>query len=85
MKYKDAIVQRFDELYKYKKVSIPKVSFRAAVSSSTFYSMRKPERREVSSDTVKKMCDGLGISVYDFYDDDIFKDLELEINESENN
>ena len=28
--------------------------------------------------TIKLVCDGLGISLYDFFDTDVFKEVELE-------
>ena len=35
--------------------------------------------RNIGIVTIKKLCDGMQISVTDFIDDDIFKDLEQEI------
>ena len=36
-------------------------------------------RKDVSAVTVKKLCDGLGISISQFYNDSIFEYLEQEI------
>ena len=52
---------------------------RSGVTPSTVYSMLDPRRRELSVITVKKLCDGLDISISDFFDDEIFRSLEQEI------
>ena len=36
-------------------------------------------RRDLSIITLKKLCDGLDMTITDFFDDDIFKSLEQEI------
>jgi hypothetical protein len=38
-----------------------------------------PHRREVSISTIKKLCDGLGITLADFFDEEHFSGLEQEI------
>ena len=37
------------------------------------------KRRDLSVITVKKLCDGLDMTITDFFDDDIFRTLEQEI------
>ncbi len=37
------------------------------------------KRRDLSAITVKKLCDGLDMTITDFFDDDIFRTLEQEI------
>ncbi|MBR6594591.1 MAG: hypothetical protein IKK83_05370 [Clostridia bacterium] len=46
---------------------------------STAYSMFDKSRRDVSVVTIKKFCDGLDISIREFFDSDIFDGLEQEI------
>ena len=36
-------------------------------------------RKDLSVITLKKLCDGLDISISDFFDDDLFRGLEQEI------
>ena len=36
-------------------------------------------RRDLSIITLKKLCDGLDMTITEFFDDDIFKSLEQEI------
>jgi len=51
----------------------------AGVTPSTVYSMIDKNRREISITTIKKLCDGLNISLGDFFSASIFDNLEQEI------
>lgn len=48
----------------------------SGVTPSTVYSMIDPKRRELSIVTIKKLCDGLEISIPEFFDDAVFRELE---------
>jgi len=52
---------------------------RAGVTPSTVYSMLKEDRRDVSVITVKKLCDGLDITLGEFFSSPVFDELEQEI------
>lgn len=52
---------------------------RSGVTPSTVYSMLDPSRRDLSVITLKKLCDGLDMTITEFFDDDIFRTLEQEI------
>jgi len=43
------------------------------------YSMMDARRKDISVLTVKKLCDGLDISIPEFFNDPIFETLEQEI------
>ena len=43
------------------------------------YKKMNEERRDISIITIKKFCDGLGISISDFFTSPIFDGLEQEI------
>lgn len=43
------------------------LAVRAGVTPSTVYSLMNEERQDVSVSTVKKLCDGLDISIADFF------------------
>ena len=79
MKFKDAIVQRLKEICKERGISYTQLARLAAVTPSTVYSMFSPERRDVSANTLKKLCDGLDLSIIDFFDCDVFRGLEPEV------
>ena len=79
MRIKDAIVKRFQELCRQRNIKFNELANLAGVTPSTVYSMMDESRRDVSAVTVKKLCDGLDITVIDFFNCNIFQDLEQEI------
>lgn len=79
MRVKDAVVYRFQMLCSERKIRYNELAVRSGVTPSTVYSLMQKERRDVSVITVKKLCDGLDISIADFFDAEIFRDLEQEI------
>ena len=79
MQMKDAVVRRFRQLCAERGIKYNELATRAGVTPSTVYSMMDETRRDLSVVTVKKLCDGLDISVPEFFDDEVFRDLEQEI------
>jgi len=79
MRMKDAIVKRFQQLCCERNIKYNELAIRAGVTPSTVYSMMDEGRRDISVNTVKKLCDGLDISIPEFYSDPIFDYLEQEI------
>lgn len=79
MSVKDAVAQRFLEICKRKGIKINELANRSGVTPSTAYSMLDPKRREISITTIKKFCDGLDITLGEFFSAEIFDNLEQEI------
>ncbi len=79
MAVKDTVVQRFRELCKQQGIKPNELAARAGVTPSTVYSMLDERRRDVSIVTIKKLCDGLEISLGDFFSTPEFDALEQEI------
>lgn len=79
MRTKEAIVKRFQQLCQERNIKYNELATLSGVTPSTVYSMMDENRKDVSAITVKKLCDGLEISVRDFYNNAIFDDLEQEI------
>ncbi|HIY08841.1 MAG TPA: helix-turn-helix transcriptional regulator [Firmicutes bacterium] len=79
MLVKDAIVLRFEELCRERKITYNELATRAGVTPSTVYSMMDRHRRDLSVITVKKLCDGLDISLGDFFSHPLFDALDQEI------
>lgn len=76
---KEAIAARFRQLCLERGIKINHLANLAGVTPSTVYSMMDPSRHDVSAVTVKKLCDGLEISLKEFFDAPVFDDLEQEI------
>ena len=51
----------------------------SGVSPSTIYSMLNEKSQNPGVVSLKKLCDGLDISIRQFFDCDLFDDLEQEI------
>ena len=74
-----SVAERFLEICKRKGIRINELANRSGVTPSTAYSMLDPKRREISITTIKKFCDGLDITLGEFFSAEIFDNLEQEI------
>ena len=79
MTVKDAVSLRFKELCERKGIRMNELATRSGVTPSTVYSMMDPKRREISITTIKKLCDGLEITLGEFFSTSDFDALEQEI------
>lgn len=79
MLIKDAVVLRLQILCKERNIKYNELATRSGVTPSTVYSLMDINRRDLSIITLKKLCDGLDMTITEFFDDDIFKSLEQEI------
>lgn len=76
---KDEVVNRFKQICKKRNIKANELATIAGVTPSTVYSMYDKTRRDVSVVTIKKLCDGLEITLSDFFDTKEFRELEQEI------
>ncbi len=74
----DAVKQRILNLLKERNMSINKVCMLGNLTTSTLNTMLNDKSEYCSVRTLQKVCQGLNISLYDFFNDDIFKELETE-------
>lgn len=79
MGVKDAVAERFQNLCKEKNIKINELANLSGVTPSTAYSMMDKRRRDVSIVTIKKLCDGLDITLGEFFSSPEFDELEQEI------
>ena len=79
MSVKDVVALRFAQLCKEKNMKLNELATRSGVTPSTVYSMMDSTRRDVSIVTVKKLCDGLDITLGEFFSVACFDELEQEI------
>ena len=73
------VAERFMELCKERNIKINELAYRSGVTPSTAYSMMDPKRRDISIVTIKKFCDGLEITLGEFFSTAEFDELEQEI------
>lgn len=79
MSVKDAVVRRFRQLCEERNIKVNELASISGVTPSTAYSMMDHNRRDVSIVTIKKFCDGLDITLGEFFSTPEFDLLEQEI------
>ena len=75
----DVVVDRILSLCKEQGITPNGLSYISGVSQSTIKSILNGESKNPGIVTLKKLCDGLNISISDFFDTDEFRNLEQEI------
>lgn len=79
MNAKQAAAQRIMELCKGRNITVNTLANDTGVPPTTIYSMLNTKSRNPGIVTIKQVCDGLDISLREFFDSPIFDDLEQEI------
>lgn len=79
MGVKDVVAERFRTLCEERNMKINQLANISGVTPSTAYSMMDKNRRDISITTIKKFCDGLEITLGEFFSSAEFDALEQEI------
>jgi len=79
MNVKDTVATRFSQLCQQRGIKTNELAGISGVTPSTAYSMLDPKRRDISIVTIKKFCDGLDITLGEFFSTPEFDALEQEI------
>ena len=79
MGVKQAVVARFREIMAERNMRPNELANLSGVTPSTVYSMLDERRKELSINVIKKLCDGLGITLGEFFNVPLFNELEQEI------
>ncbi|WP_027400321.1 helix-turn-helix domain-containing protein [Anaerovorax odorimutans] len=79
MNAKEAVANRIVELCEKKDIAINGLANISGISPSTIYSILNTKSKNPGVVTIKKICDGLEISLKDFFASDLFNNLEQEI------
>ena len=79
MGVKDAVAARFASICRQRGIKYNELAVKAGVTPSPVYSMMDVRRRDVSITTIKMLCDGLEISLAEFFSGEEFTELEQEI------
>ena len=79
MKIKQAVAQRIVNLCKEKNIAINALGNISGINPSTIYSMLNDKSQNPGVVSLQKICDGLEISIREFFNDDLFDDIEQEI------
>lgn len=79
MNTKEAVVSRIIELCNERNIATNALANISGVSPSTVYSMLNEKSQNPGVVSVKKLCDGFGITLREFFDSPLFDNLEQEI------
>ena len=79
MKTQQAIIMRIRGICKENKVSVNGLAYMSGVAPSTVKNIVHGDSQNPGVVTIAKLCNGLDISLRDFFNDDTFDDLEQEI------
>ena len=75
----EAVRERILELCRELDISINRLSSMSGVTQSTVNNIVSGRNRSTTISTIKKLCDGLGITIEEFFHSDLFRELEQEI------
>ena len=75
----EAVRERIIELCQEQDILINKLSNISGVTQSTVNNIISERNRSATISTIKKLCDGFGITIQDFFESELFHDLEQEI------
>ena len=70
---------RIIEICKERDITVNKLAILSGVTQSTLNNIISGRNNSVTVSTLKKLCDGLEITIQDFFNSHIFCDLEQEI------
>ena len=76
---KTAVARRIHALCLERNIAINVLANQCGVAPSTIYSMLNTKSKNPGIVSIQKICDGLEISVREFFDDPLFENLEPEI------
>ena len=76
MNAKEAVARRIQELCVQRGLAINALANLCGVPPSTIYSMLNAKSQNPGIISIQKICDGLDISVREFFDDPLFENLD---------
>ena len=79
MRIGEAVKLRILELCEENNITVNKLSTICGITQSTLSNIIGMRNNSTTIATIKKICDGLHIDVIDFFDSELFSNLEQEI------
>lgn len=75
----EAVKERILQLCRERDISVNKLSSMSGVTQSTVNNIVSGRNNSATVSTIKKLCDGLGITIEEFFQSELFRELEQEI------
>lgn len=79
MRVNEAVKLRILELCREHHITLNKLSTICGITQSTLNNITSGRNATTTVSTIQKICDGLEISILDFFNSDLFHNLEQEI------
>ena len=79
MNISEAVSARIIDLCKQNNITVNKLSTISGVTQSTVNDIVNHKAKNIGIVTIKKLCDGLDMTISDFFDADMFRVLEQEM------
>ena len=79
MTLKDTVAFRIKQLCEEKKMTVSSLAYSCGMDRSTIYSILGEKSQKPEIATIKKICDGFGITLGEFFSTPEFDSLEQEI------
>lgn len=75
----EAVRERILELCAERDMTINKLSTISGITQSTVNNIVGGRNNSTTVSTIQKLCDGLGITIIEFFNNDLFKEIEPEV------
>lgn len=79
MNISDAVANRILELCSEYNLTVNKIATLSGVTQSTVNDIVNHKAKNIGIVTIKKLCDGFGITITDFFETERFRNLEQEM------
>lgn len=75
----EAVCQRILALCNENGITVNKLATTCGITQSTLNNIVGGRNKSTTVSTIQKICDGLGITIQDFFQSELFKEIEQEI------
>lgn len=75
----EAVRLRILDLCKIQNITINKLAIISGITQSTLNNIISGRNHSTTISTIKKICDGTGITIEEFFNSELFRNLEQEI------
>lgn len=78
MKLNEAITHRIFQYIKDRNITVNKLATMSLITQSTLNNIVNNHTKDIKLLTIIRICDGLQISLSEFFDDDVFFDIDVD-------
>ena len=78
MRLNEAVVHRIFHYTNERNITINKLATISLLTQSTLNNIVNNHTKDIKLLTIRKICDGLGITLAEFFNDDIFLNIEID-------